>query len=188
MNILVLDTETTGFPKRDAPIEDQPWLVQFAAVLADEEGRELGVLSKMIKPDGYEIPEKATNIHGITTEMAREVGFSLLNVMEDVERMVANAEVIIGHNIGFDMKMLNLAFEHLGLTAPWAPNFPTFCTMKSTTNVLKLPQKNGGYKWPTLGEAYQHFTGKPLEGAHDAMADVRATMDIYKALMAGKES
>ena len=37
-------------------------------------------------------------------------------------------------------------------------------------------------KTPNLGEAYRHFTGRDLENAHSAMADVQACRDVYFAI------
>lgn len=37
-------------------------------------------------------------------------------------------------------------------------------------------------KFPKLTEAYKHFTGKPLEGAHGAMADTQACLDVWFAI------
>ena len=62
---------------------------------------------------------------------------------------------------------------------------PRFCTMKSTTDICRIPSPRGGYKWPKLGEAYKHFFGEELQGAHDAMNDVRAAMRIYFHLKNG---
>jgi DNA polymerase III epsilon subunit-like protein len=55
----------------------------------------------------------------------------------------------------------------------------TYCTMKETTNICKLPGNYGKFKWPKLTEAHQHFFGIPVEGAHDAMTDVRACKRIF---------
>jgi DNA polymerase III epsilon subunit-like protein len=38
-----------------------------------------------------------------------------------------------------------------------------------------------------LGFLYQHFFGRPLEGAHDASADVLATLDILEAVLVDLE-
>jgi DNA polymerase III epsilon subunit-like protein len=54
--------------------------------------------------------------------------------------------------------------------------------MKATTSICKLPGKYGDYKWPKLQESHLHFFGKEFEGAHDAMADVRACAAVYWAL------
>lgn len=58
--------------------------------------------------------------------------------------------------------------------------------MKMAKQIVKAPltekQKAcgfGGYKNPNLQEAYKHFFGVEFEGAHDAMADVRACRDVF---------
>ena len=50
-------------------------------------------------------------------------------------------------------------------------------------DVLKLPGKYDSYKWPTLAEAYRHFTGKELEGAHDALVDSEACLVVFRGLV-----
>ena len=38
-----------------------------------------------------------------------------------------------------------------------------------------------GFKWPKLTEAFRHFIGKDMEGAHDALADVRGCAAVFFA-------
>jgi DNA polymerase-3 subunit epsilon len=63
------------------------------------------------------------------------------------------------------------------------------CTARLATPIMKLPptakMRAAGRHHPktaNLGEAYLHFTGKPLEGAHDAMVDVLACTEVYFAI------
>jgi len=39
------------------------------------------------------------------------------------------------------------------------------------------------FKNPNLGEAYKFFTGKDLEGAHNAMVDVKACIEVYFGIL-----
>ncbi len=95
--------------------------------------------------------------------------------------MTRNAPLIVGHNISFDMKMIRscMTKERYELNGYHA--MPTYCTMLKSTNICKIPHKNGrkGNKWPTLVEAYKALFGKEMKGAHRAMHDVRACYEIY---------
>jgi len=64
----------------------------------------------------------------------------------------------------------------------------SFCTMKAMTGVCKLPGMYDDYKWPKLTEAYRHCYGKEMEGAHDALADVRGCAEVYRWLVAQKKA
>lgn len=71
------------------------------------------------------------------------------------------------------------------------PGRPAQCTAKLSTPILKLPptdkMKAVGrlhHKTANLGEAYKYFTGRELENAHTAMADVLACMEVYFAIKA----
>ena len=59
------------------------------------------------------------------------------------------------------------------------------CTMKLATPIVKAVNKNGAAKNANLSEAYKHFTGKDLENAHSAIADVNACVDVYFASKGG---
>ena len=60
---IFLDTETTGLPKRrNAPISDLenwPRLVQLAWVLIDSNGKEVSAVERIVKPNGFVIPDRA---------------------------------------------------------------------------------------------------------------------------------
>ena len=84
--LLFFDTETTGLPKNwKAPVTDLdnwPRLVQLAYLVYDFDGNLIHSCNEIIKPDGFTIPTEASNVHGITTEMAKQRGSDINDVFE----------------------------------------------------------------------------------------------------------
>ena len=85
LKYLFFDTETTGIPQNyKAPCTDTdnwPRLVQLGWILTDANGQELGRGNRIVRPDGFEIPTAASDVHGITTERALAEGEPLHDVM-----------------------------------------------------------------------------------------------------------
>lgn len=179
---LFFDTETTGLVNfSESPVHaSQPRLVQLGAILTDLSGNEIFTLNTIIKPDGFEIPESASKIHGITTEKALKEGIYLEKVMNIFVNLLSLSSEIIGHNISYDEFIIIGEMMRLEIETKKCWGIPNFCTMKASTNICKIPSLTGsGYKWPRLQEAYKHAFCKEFEGAHDAMADIRATKELY---------
>lgn len=194
MNIaLFYDTETSGLPSRMADDHpSQPHIVQLGACLVDldQPERIISSLDVIVRPDGWVIPEEASDVHGITTAYAREVGIDEAVAVQLLHRMWQRAAVRIGHNEPFDAQILRIAMvrNRHGLERAWAIGAAE-CTARMATPIMKLPPTpkmiaagRNHPKTPNLGEAYRHFTGRELEGAHSAMVDVRACMDVYFAI------
>jgi DNA polymerase III epsilon subunit-like protein len=193
---LVFDTETTGFPRRGAPVDMQPHVLQIAFVVYDVlERAVVSVYSEYIRiaPD-VEIPEESARIHGITraiTNTGVSIESALLSLYEEYER----CDAIVGHNVAFDVDIMRIEVtrcrEVLERLRPGSekmftyPMPPTYCTMRAGTDVCRLPRGGGGsgYKFPKLAELYRFFFDKEMEGAHDALADVRACMECFAALI-----
>lgn len=197
MNIaLAFDTETTGLPLFKEPSEhpDQPHIVQLAAVLVDlDSRRELACMDVIVKPDGWTIPAEVSAIHGITTEQALDVGIPESTALEMLLALWAQRKRI-AHNEPFDARIVRIAcMRHAPEFAdPWKAG-KAECTQQLSTPILNLPptdkMKAAGFKKPksaNLSEAYEFFTGRKLEGAHSAMADTRACLDVYLAIKDGK--
>lgn len=188
MKTIVLDTETTGLPnfRASSGDPDQPHICQIGAMLFDCGGRVKAELNLLVKPDGWVIPEEATAIHGISQEDAEQYGISLKGAMGLLWRLIAAADVMVAHNLSFDFFLLRIAAKRAALSEPKDWKIDKFCTMKAMVDVCKIPPTEKmlasgftNYKSPNLQEAYKHFHGQEFEGAHDAMADVRACRDVY---------
>jgi DNA polymerase-3 subunit epsilon len=177
MNILFIDLETTGKANFNGPSDSefQPRIVQLGALLCDYYMQEMASVNIIIKPR-IEIPKEAAAIHGITNERAKEFGVMAFHALYVVQNLLKRCELVVAHNHQFDWFVLQGEFARESIDLPARDGF---CTMKAMTPICKLPGTYDKYKWPRLGEAYQHAFKKELKGAHDAMADVRACKEIY---------
>lgn len=183
MKRLYFDTETTGtIPKFPPPLIQCPHIVQIAAILVDDDKGEILSMVAIVKPDGWEIPEGAAAIHGITTEMALEYGMPLVVVMGYFSHLCRLADQIIAHNVEFDLGMVGFETSRLGKPNTSAA-LPNYCTMLGTKDICKIPGQYGDWKWPKLMEAYKHLFGEEFDGAHDALADLRASQRIHRHLI-----
>lgn len=193
--ILGLDTETTGLPDFRAPsdAEHQPHLVQVAMVLLDEHMVERASVSLLVRPDGWVSGPEALAAHGITEELASALGVPEKTAANLFAQMAygSGARLIVGHNVSFDLRIMRIALLRAGFTKEKldAQKPDTFCTMNAASAIMKLPPTEkmlaAGFtkpKPPKLAECIRHFFGEDLEGAHDALVDVRASLRVYQHL------
>lgn len=174
------DTETTGLPLFDQPSGDprQPHMVQLAALMVDLDSKKvIQTLDVIIRPDGWNIPDDVLAIHGITTEYAMDVGVTEHLATTMMMDMVGS-RLRIAHNESFDARIMRIALKryHNDEVADLWKAGQSECTMK-LDKVARGLGKN-----PKLAEAYEHYFGKTLEGAHNAMVDTLACRDVYFAV------
>lgn len=188
--LLCYDTETSGIPFDNLPDDhpSQPHLVELGAILTDDDGRERASVNLIVRPDGWTIPDGAARVHGITTAMALKFGVPLLIVCAAFTNLRAIAKQTVCHNGAFDEKIMRYAFLRTGrVPAHPGPDLKDrLDTMSLTAPVLKMPPTDrmraagfDKYKPPKLIEAYRHFFGEELAGAHSAIHDARACARIY---------
>lgn len=184
IEVLVFDTETTGLPHWKIPSGDpsQPHLVQLATVVCDVENRKIKQsINVIVKPDGWTIPNEVTEIHGITTEYAMEVGLPEKDVIGMFINMLGS-KTRIAHNTTFDNRIIHIGlkrfFDDKAVDKFKAGNY--YCTMINLRKII-------GGKNPKLVDAYKYFTGKKLENAHSAMADTLACMEVYWGIQSSAE-
>lgn len=180
---LIFDTETTGLPhNKTAPVEDLdnwPRLVQVAWQLHDATGKLLSTGNHIVKPEGFTIPFNAEKIHGISTKRALEVGEDLSKVLTIFSEDVQRAEVLVGHNIEFDNKIIGAEYLRTGKENLLA-NAKNIDTAEETKAFCQLQGGIGGrLKSPKLIELYEKLFGEPFADAHDAAYDVDATSKAF---------
>lgn len=182
---LIIDTETTNFPSKTLPLDhpNQGRIIQLAALVLDEEFKEINSFYSLIKLESHIImSEGAFNAHGIDIERARKYGVSIdvaLNVLNEFRNQ---CEFRVAHNIKFDSSLIENEIAIRG-TFNGSKTVSDYCTMLASTELCQLPSKRGGYKWPKLEEALNILLGESLNGsAHDALADVRGCAKLLKYL------
>lgn len=186
MNIIFFDTETSGLPKNyNAPatdVENWPRIIELSWSVCTEDG--VPVAGKqhtvVIRPEGFEIPEAAAAIHGISQERAMQEGIELKAALESFLADLNSCGRMVAHNANFDFNVISCeVFRVFGMTLP---TIETVCTMKAATEFCAIPSKRG-FKYPSLQELHTKLFGVPFNGAHSASADTDAAQRCYFALV-----
>ena len=183
---LFFDTETTGLPPRDLEdssydqIDVWPRLVQIGWIVTDANGNIIKRRGEIIRPEGFIIPKGASDVHGITTEKAMQIGVPIGKVLREIYDDMLHVKLLVAHNFGFDHKILGAEFYRKNIDTNIIDNKEHICTMLSTTNYCELlPIRFGEYKWPKLEELHHKLFGCTFSDAHDALADVEATKKCF---------
>jgi DNA polymerase III subunit epsilon len=175
---LFYDSETTDLPAWQKPSSDpcQPHLVQIAALLVDHDTRKIeSMIDLTIRPEGWTSCIEASERHGITDDYAKRVGIPEEQALLAFLALWRKASVRIGHVQSFDARIVRIAtmrYSSEATISAWK-DAPALCT----ANIAKPAM--GIKKQPTLSEAYKYFTGEDLHGAHTALADTKACMEVY---------
>jgi len=189
---LFFDCETTGLPRtrffNPEDVDGWPHLVQIAWGRYDLRGNPEDARSHIVRPNGFMIPADATKIHGITHAHALRVGRELAEVLDEfLEAVERPGTTLVAHNLDYDRGVLGGELVRRNRSLRFL-EMAGICTMKSTTEICRLPRPGGGFgfKWPTLEELHTYVFGHSYEGAHDATADIGAcARAFFKLLEAG---
>jgi len=187
---LFFDTETTGLPlfKEPATHPNQPDVIQLAAILSDE-NKIYASLNVLLNPSDINASWKmnpfAFAAHGISEETIRATGINTETALNLFLGLVELSDTLVCHNTSFDQKLVAGAMYKCHY--PYEDLIKIeggiyYCTMKSSTTLCGLKNKNGAPKWPKLTELYEFLFGETFENQHDALADVMATRRCYYEL------
>lgn len=159
--ILAFDLETTSANPKDARI------VTSALVRID--GRDVQKVEHLADP-GIEIPQAATDVHGITTEKAQAEGRPHEEVLKDTVNAIKSAWddglTLIVYNAAFDLTVLR------SLTGDFTVTGPVF-----DPYVIDRVSDKWRKGKRTLGAVCEHY-GVELSNAHEATADALAAARV----------
>ena len=181
----IFDTETTGLPNKNLPVDhpDQARIVQLAALLLSDDN-EVGCFYSRFQPDAWPpIHPKAYEAHKLSVLDCADCGISAAVALQVFNSFVGVADVVVAHNYKFDVQLIDIELGRAMIQLP--PAKPSYCTMEALTPIMGLRRANGAPKWPNLAEALEFCApGTVFDKAHDALADVRATAKVWKWLNA----
>ena len=192
MKVIVFDTETTGLPtERNASIMDLhkwPHIVQLSYILFDTDSKQIITMrDDLIKiPLDVEITPGSEAIHHISRVMCEANGICISDAINYFNKALGLANVIVGHNISFDKRMLMVECMRTNIRQQFTVNGlrkEEFCTMKKGTDICQLTKTNANgttyLKFPTLSELHLKLFEKNPEGVHNALVDVLVCLRCY---------
>ncbi|MBK5930975.1 exodeoxyribonuclease I [Halochromatium salexigens] len=187
------DYETWGNdPSRDRPC-------QFAGLRTDADLNEIGApLVCYARPATDLLPQpEACLVNGITPEQALERGLPEAEFARAIQReLIVPGTCSVGYNsLRFDDRVNNwLFYRHL--IDPYAHSWQNGNSRWDLIDVLRLAHalRPEGIHWPEREPGVTSFKLEELtaanaiahDGAHDALADVRATLGLARRLKAAQ--
>lgn len=174
MKTLIFDTETTGLIENlSTPAPRQPEIIEFYGAIIDlETGEFFRELDLLIKPQNP-IPEEVIRITHIDNEMV-EACSQFKHKADVIADIISSSNVILAHNLSFDMDMVDQEFARLDRTLDWPET--RICTVEQTVHLR-------GYRL-SLMALHEHLFGEPFKEAHRAKTDVQAlircAIELYK--------
>jgi DNA polymerase III epsilon subunit-like protein len=156
MKVCVWDTETTGFPVRGGTLDQQPHIVQFAAIIGElaQDGSytEIERYNILIRPK-ISIPFGASQVHGIYDRDVADKDY-IEGSINLILKVLNGSDIVAGHNVSYDEEVLNYELERMKRPGEYTPS-NSLCTMKGSTEYCKLQGRGFSYKPPKLAELHK---------------------------------
>lgn len=164
-DLIFFDIESTGLHV----IRDR--IIQLAMIKYPAKGGDPVECTYLINP-GIPISEEAMQVHGITPkDVARKPLFN--QVAQEIFDFIGDADLAGYNSNRFDVPMLMEEFDRAGLEFN--------VDKRRLIDVQRIFYK---MEPRTLSAALRFYCQKEMVNAHDAMADVRATIDVFQGQLA----
>ncbi|WP_093801825.1 3'-5' exonuclease [Streptomyces sp. Wb2n-11] len=175
--LAAFDTETTGVDVE----EDR--IVSAALVVQDAPGGRVRKMRWLVNP-GIPVPPEATGIHGLTDDHLQRNGRWPAPVMEEIARGLAEQSIarrpLVVMNAPFDLTLLDreLRRHRASSLGRYLESRP-LCVLDPRVLDKHLDRYRKGRR--TLTDLCAQYEVE-LDGAHDAVADATASLEVVRAL------
>lgn len=171
--LAVFDTETTGLDTRHARI-----VTCFLGIIGPD--GDVQESHNWLADPGVAIPEQASAVHGVTTEMAQEQGRNAAEVVAEIGEKVASylatGVPVVAYNASYDFSILHHEMVRHGLAPLTEP--------RPIIDPLVIDRAVDTYRKGkrTLGMAAAHYLVS-LDDSHRADADAIAAGRVAQAIL-----
>lgn len=197
MRVIVFDTETTGLPQTKLLTPEVlhmwPHIIQISFIMYDiDENNIINISDYIIHlPKDIVMSNEIMNIHGITNEMCYSSDEKIQEVLVKFMWYFINADLVIGHNIDFDLKMLKVELMRIikndisgSVSKDYYIDFLEYvkkatnyyCTMQESIDIcaIQVTNKKGipFNKFPKLIELHEKLFNAPPKNLHNSLNDV----------------
>jgi DNA polymerase III epsilon subunit-like protein len=207
MLIFVFDTETTGLPKtkfiNPDKLNEWPYIVQLSYIIYDTSINEIILIQDHIikMENNVNICEESSKIHGITNEISKIKGKLMKDVMEEFFYYIRNCDLIVGHNVSFDINMLKvelLRLRMIQLDMSYSDEYiknvklnlcylntikNIYCTLQESIelcNIQAISKTGKPYlKFPKLIELHKKLFETTPNNLHNALNDIVVTLRCF---------
>lgn len=171
-DLVFFDLEATGLNV----VKDR--IIQYAFIKEKADGSERVVKHGLVNPGPVLISQEAYAVHGISNDQVSKAP-TFGQVADELWAFLDGADLAGYNSNRFDIPMLMEEFARVG------KDFSL-----EHRNVIDVQVIFHRMEARTLYAAYERFCGKSLDQAHDALADVEATLQVLEAQLdeyAGKD-
>lgn len=181
MKTLTIDIESTGIPAKGHTYElnymDFPYIVSIGYKLNDLPAEEF-----IINQEGRGVPKEASDINGITTEIANQSQIFLPETLLKLLRL-GKPDFVIGHNIYFDTSIIKANVRRLAHKGTYPisilNDFDELLHKDKRIDTMRKGIKICGVgAYPKLSMLYSKLFNEEFKG-HTGKTDCEATYKCY---------
>lgn len=189
MKKIIFDVETTGLNACENQIAQLSYVV-IGEDFDIEKAKNFYFTVDYMEP-------RASSVNGLTEKILEKLSNNkkFKDFAEEIYKDFLSVDVLIAHNLDFDLRFLVKEFKRLGFDIDkLGENKRYFCTMESYTMFMQIPHPYYGLKYPRLEEVIDYLSVKYVDiedkakevfrcdavSYHDSRFDVIATLEAYK--------
>jgi len=179
---LFIDIETTGLPESDRISNENldlwPNIIQMSWIVTDSNGKILKQEDYLVTQHNFKFDNFTNRIHKHKIAKSKTHGTHIRKILSRIDSDFKKVQVIIGHNIEFDLKMLKVEYLRNGFKENFLDKIH-FCTMINTIRFCEFKNENGGFKFPKLSELNMKLFNNNLEKEYNSIVNVKSICNCF---------